>query len=68
MLNETSADIFKMKLGHLKGGATAQVRLSYVMELPVEGKAHATRLTIPTTIAPRFIPYIFLRVINSSSS
>ena len=56
MLNETSADIFKMKLGHLKGGATAQVRLSYVMELPVEGKAHATRLTIPTTIAPRFIP------------
>jgi len=45
-----------MKLGHLKVGATAQVRLSYIMELPVEGKADATRLTIPTTIAPRFIP------------
>ena len=56
MLNETSADIFKMNLGHLKGGATAQVKLSYIMELPVEGKALATRLTIPTTIAPRFIP------------
>ena len=43
-----------MKLGQLKAGAGAQVKLTYIMELPVEDKA--TRLTIPTTIAPRYIP------------
>merc|ERR1712213_121672 len=54
LLDEVSADIFKMKLGQLKAGAGAKVKLTYIMELPVEDKA--TRLTIPTTIAPRYIP------------
>ena len=53
-MEETSADIFKMKLGHLKFGDIARVKLVYIMELPIEDKA--TKLTIPTTVAPRFIP------------
>ena len=69
LLEETSPDIFQIKLGHLPPGAGAkvtkrsptfhlstQLRLTYLCELPVEeGKI---RLTIPTTVAPRchFIP------------
>ena len=51
LLEETAADIFSMKLGQLKPGAGAKVKLTYIMELPVEDKS--IRLTIPTTIAPR---------------
>ena len=51
LLEETKADIFSMKLGQLKAGAGAKVKLTYIMELPVEGKC--VKLTIPTTIAPR---------------
>ena len=51
LLEETQADIFQMKLGQLKPGAGAKVKLTYIMELPVEEKS--IRLTIPTTIAPR---------------
>jgi len=54
LLDETVPDIFKMKLGQLKAGEKAQVKLTYIMELPIEEKA--VRLTIPTTIAPRYIP------------
>ena len=51
LLEETAADIFSMKLGQLKPGAGAKVKLTYIMELPVEDKS--VRLTIPTIIAPR---------------
>jgi hypothetical protein len=54
LLDETAPDIFKMNLGQLKAGEKAQVKLTYIMELPIEEKS--VRLTIPTTIAPRYIP------------
>ena len=54
LLEETAPDIFSMKLGQLKAGAGATVKLTYIMELPVEEKS--VRLTVPTTIAPRYIP------------
>jgi len=54
LLEETAPDIFSMKLGQLKPGAGAKVKLTYIMELQVEDKS--IRLTIPTTIAPRYIP------------
>ena len=54
LLEETAPDIFSMKLGQLKAGAGAKVKLTYIMELPVEDRA--IRLTVPTTIAPRYIP------------
>lgn len=41
-------------MGHLKPGSTASVIVKYVCELPAEEKA--VRLTIPTTIAPRYKP------------
>ena len=52
ILEETAPDIFSMMLGQLKPGAGAKVKLTYIMELPVEDKS--IRLTIPTTIAPRY--------------
>ena len=52
LLEETAPDIFSMKLGQLKPGAWAKVKLTYIMELPVEERS--IRLTIPTTIAPRY--------------
>ena len=55
VLEETAPDIFSMKLGQLKPGAGAKVKLTYIMELSVEDKS--IRLTIPTTIAPRYDQY-----------
>ena len=52
LLEESAPDIFSMKLGQLKAGAGATIRLTYIMELPMEDKA--IRMTIPTTIAPRY--------------
>ena len=52
LLEETAPDIFSMKLGQLKAGAGATIRLTYIMELPMED--YTIRMTIPTTIAPRY--------------
>merc|ERR1711963_969513 len=54
MLNEVSPDVFSMKLGQLKPGSRASIKLTYIMELPVENGQ--TRLTIPTTIVPKYGP------------
>jgi hypothetical protein len=51
LMEETTPDIFKIKLGQLKPGSGAKIRIVYISELPVEQSA--IRLTIPTTIAPR---------------
>jgi len=54
LLEETKADIFQLKIGNLSPGSGCTVKITYLMELPVEdGK---TRVTIPTTIAPRYVP------------
>jgi len=54
LLEETKPDIFEIKIGHLSPGAGCKISLTYLSELPVEeGK---TKLTIPTTVAPRYIP------------
>ena len=54
LLEETQPDIFQIKLGHLKPNREAKIVITYVSELPVEdGKV---KLTIPTTIAPRYVP------------
>ena len=53
LLEETQPDIFQIKVGHLKPNAQTKVTITYVSELPVEdGKI---KLTIPTTIAPRYV-------------
>ena len=54
LLEESQPDIFRIKLGHLKPNKEAKITITYVSELPVEdGKI---KLTIPTTIAPRYVP------------
>ena len=73
LLEETTPDIFQIKVGHLSPGAGAkvgpliptagstgllQVSLVYLSELPVEDEK--IRLTIPTTVAPRYISESYL--------
>ena len=52
-LSSTRPDIFQMKVGNLSPGAECTITVKYIMELPVEDKK--TRLTIPTTIAPKYV-------------
>ena len=54
LLEETTPEIFRIKLGQLKPGAEAKLTVVYISELPAEDTA--VRLTIPTTIAPRYVP------------
>lgn len=54
MLEEVTPSVINIKLGHLKPNSEASIWLTYVAELQAEGKS--TRVTIPTTIAPRYIP------------
>ena len=58
LLEETAPDIFSMKLGQLKAGAGATIQLTYIMELPMED--YTIRMTIPTTIAPRYFTMYIL--------
>ena len=53
LLTETRPDIFQLKLGSLSPGSECLVTITFVLELPVEETK--TRLTIPTTIAPKYI-------------
>ena len=54
LLEENKPDIFQVKVGHLPPGAGCEVTITYLSELPVEEAK--TRLTIPTTVAPRYVP------------
>ena len=54
LLEETKQDIFEVKVGHLSSGASCEIKIVYIMELPVE--LGMTKLTIPTTVAPRYVP------------
>ena len=53
LLTETRPDIFQLKLGRLSAGSECLVTVTFLMELPVEETK--TRLTIPTTIAPKYV-------------
>ena len=53
LLTETRPDIFQLKLGSLSAGSECLVTVTFLMELPVEETK--TRLTIPTTIAPKYV-------------
>ena len=53
MMEEVKADILKLKVGRLASGAGCKVSLTYRLEADVEER---TRLTLPTTLAPRYCP------------
>jgi hypothetical protein len=54
LLEETQPDIFRMKIGQLKPGTEANISIKCICEFPVED--NKIKLTIPTTVAPRYIP------------
>ena len=54
LLEEVTSDIFSIKLGQMNPYSEATIRITYVTELQAENKS--TRVTIPTTVTPRFIP------------
>lgn len=48
-------DILQIKVGHLSPGARCTISLTYILEAALDtGKI---RLTIPTTISPKYIPF-----------
>ena len=51
-------DIFQISVGRLAPGATATLLLTYITEVPLDEAAGSSqaRLTIPTTIAPKYVP------------
>ena len=55
LLTETRPDIFQLRLGSLSPRAECIVTVTIVMELPVADTK--TRLTIPTTIAPKYVTH-----------
>ena len=54
LLEQSLPDIFQIKVGHLKPNEQAIITIIYVSELLVEDAK--IKLTIPTTIAPRYVP------------
>ena len=53
MTEEVKADILKLKVEGLASGAVCKVSLTNLLEADVEER---TRLTLPTTLAPRYCP------------
>ena len=54
MVEEVKADILEVKVGRLAAGSGCRVKLTYLVEADVEEEK--TRLTLPTTLAPRYCP------------
>lgn len=54
LLDEERPDVFQASVGNLPPGKEVLVRLTYVMELSVDGGR--ARFTIPTTVSPRYAP------------
>ena len=54
LVEEVKADILEIKVGRLAARASCRVSLTYLLEAEVE--AGKTRLTLPTTLAPRYSP------------
>jgi len=59
-MSQVKSDIFQIKVGHLGPNEKCKISLTYISELPIEpsldDKAEKVRLTIPTTVASRYVP------------
>ncbi|NP_001085423.1 von Willebrand factor A domain containing 5A, gene 2 L homeolog [Xenopus laevis] len=53
--DESSGDVFSCSVGNLPPGQEAEVKLSFVRELPVESDG-AVRFVLPTVLNPRYTP------------
>jgi Ca-activated chloride channel family protein len=56
LLDEERSDVFQASVGNLPPGKEVLLRLTYVTELDVDGGA--LRFVVPTTVAPRYAPWI----------
>ena len=54
LLESERPDVFSAKVGNLKPGEHATVRLSYVAEIAMD--QGVTRFTLPTVVAPPYVP------------
>ena len=54
LVEEVKADILEFRVGRLAAGAGCRLSLTYLLEAEVEEEK--TRLTLPTTLAPRYCP------------
>ena len=54
LVEEVKADILELRVGRLAAGAGCRLSLTYLLEAEVESEK--TRLTLPTTLAPRYCP------------
>ena len=54
---KNSGDVFECKLGNLAPGETAQLMMSYVVELSVEPD-NSFKFILPTVLFPRYTPDI----------
>lgn len=54
LLDEERPDVFVASVGNIPPGGEAQIKITYVTELALDGDA--IRFTVPTTVAPRYAP------------
>ena len=54
LVEEVKADILEFRVGRLAAGAGCRLSLTYLLETEVDQEK--TRLTLPTTLAPRYCP------------
>ena len=54
-MEQTRPDILEISVGNLSPGAGCTISLTYIYEAALE--VAKTRLTIPTTISPKYIPF-----------
>lgn len=54
LLDQERPNIFTASVGNLAPGQTAQISITYVALLNLEGEA--VRLMLPTTVSPRYVP------------
>merc|ERR1712200_368903 len=54
LVQEVRPDILQIKVGYLSPGATCTISLTYIMEVDLDDGQ--VRLTIPTTISPKYVP------------
>jgi Vault protein inter-alpha-trypsin domain/von Willebrand factor type A domain len=54
LLDEEQPDVFTASIGNMTPDSTAQITLTYVVELAYEGES--VRFTLPTTVSPRYAP------------
>lgn len=58
-----ASDVFSTRLGNIEAGGEVVVKITYVGELKHDAEVDGIRLTLPTSIAPRYggEPYVALR-------